>query len=95
MKWADYCVTKLSKNDIGFIDSVTFYEDLGDELCGNIIERNRNWMVRKVLLTKDEVQIAFDYLFDEYGKSVQLWEKDRQEQEISNYWIDRGKEILN
>lgn len=52
MKWADYCVTKLNKNDKGFIENVTLYEDLGDELNSDIVQKDRNWMVRKVLSGK-------------------------------------------
>ena len=51
-------------------------------------------LIGNVLLTKDEVQEAFSYLFDEYGPSIQLWTTDRQTKEISNYWLDRGKENM-
>lgn len=52
-------------------------------------------LIGKVLITKDEVQTAFDFLYEEYGKSIQLWDKDRQTEEISNYWLDRGKEDMS
>lgn len=52
-------------------------------------------LIGKVLITKDEVQTAFDFLFEEYGKSIQLWDKGRQTEEISNYWLDRGKEDMS
>ena len=55
-------------------------------------------LVGKVLITKEEVSEAFSYLYDEYGPTIQLWEHDRKETEISNYWLDRGKpdmSILN
>ena len=47
MKWADYCVSKLTLNNDGFIDSIIYYEDLGDRL-GVELEQNRNWMVQQV-----------------------------------------------
>lgn len=47
MKWADYCVSKLSLNQDGFIDSIVCYEDLGNSL-GNKFEKNRSWMVEQV-----------------------------------------------
>lgn len=46
-KWADYCVSKLSLNDQGFIDSVIICPDLGDTL-GDAVEKSRSWMVRQV-----------------------------------------------
>lgn len=47
MKWADYCVSKLSLNENGFIDNIIYCEDLGDSLGSNF-ERNRSWMVEQV-----------------------------------------------
>lgn len=52
-------------------------------------------LVGKVLLKKGEVQEAFDFLYEEHGKIVQLWNKKRQKEEISNYWLDRGKEDMS
>ncbi len=52
MKWADYCITKLNKNDKGFIESVLLYEDLGETLSQTPIEQNRSWMVQKTLSGK-------------------------------------------
>jgi hypothetical protein len=49
MKWADYCVSKLTLNDNGMIDNIIYYEDQGDTLNPNISEQNRQWMVNKVL----------------------------------------------
>lgn len=48
MKWADYCVTKLSLADNGMIDNVILCKDLGDTLDNEYIERNRNWLVEQV-----------------------------------------------
>lgn len=47
MKWADYCVSKLSLNANGLIDNIICYEDLGNRL-GASFERNRSWMVEQV-----------------------------------------------
>ncbi|WP_314241052.1 TIR domain-containing protein [Empedobacter tilapiae] len=52
MKWADYCVSKLSLNENGFIDSIKYYNDLGETLSNNSYEQNRSWMVREVLKGK-------------------------------------------
>lgn len=52
MKWADYCVIKLNKNDNGFIDNIIIYEDLGDNLSDFPKEQNRNWMIQKTLSGK-------------------------------------------
>jgi hypothetical protein len=46
-KWADYCVSKLSLNENGFIDNIIYCEDLEDSL-GYKFERNRSWMVEQV-----------------------------------------------
>lgn len=51
MKWADYCVSKLSLNENGFIDNIIYYNDLGDNLS-NSYEQNRSWMVGEVLKGK-------------------------------------------
>lgn len=47
MKWADYCVTKLSMED-GYIKNIRLFKDLGDSLDNEDIERDRNWMVQQV-----------------------------------------------
>jgi hypothetical protein len=52
MKWADYCVSKLSLNGNGFIDTIICYNDLGDNLSNSSYEQNRSWMVREVLKGK-------------------------------------------
>lgn len=52
MKWADYCVSKLSLNDFGMIDKVTLYKDLGDNLDSEALEKNRSWMVQQVGMGK-------------------------------------------
>ena len=52
MKWADYCVSKLSLNDYGMIDKVILYKDLGDNLDSDALEKNRSWMVQQVSLGK-------------------------------------------
>jgi len=51
MKWADYCISKLSLNENGFIDSIIYYNDLGESLSHSN-EQNRAWMVREVLKGK-------------------------------------------
>lgn len=48
MKWADYCISKLSLNDRGFIDSIVAYKDLGESLDPNAVEYRRPWMVEQV-----------------------------------------------
>jgi len=48
MKWADYCITKLSLAENGFIDNILFYNDLGESLDDKVLEKNRNWMVQQV-----------------------------------------------
>ena len=47
MKWADYCVMKLSKADTGLIDTILFKKDLGESLSGTEYERNRAWMIEE------------------------------------------------
>lgn len=51
MKWADYCVSKLSLNENGFIDNIIYNNDLGESLSDSY-EQNRGWMVREVLKGK-------------------------------------------
>ena len=51
MKWADYCVSKLSLNDNGFIDTIICHNDLGDSLS-TAYEQNRGWIVKEVLRGK-------------------------------------------
>jgi hypothetical protein len=48
MKWADYCITKLSLAESGLIDKILFYRDLGESLGDEVFEKNRNWMVQQV-----------------------------------------------
>jgi hypothetical protein len=48
MKWADYCITKLSLTEKGLIDNIIFYKDLGESLDSEALEKNRNWMVQQV-----------------------------------------------
>lgn len=48
MKWADYCITKLSLTENGLIDNILFYKDLGESLDSEALEKNRNWMVQQV-----------------------------------------------
>lgn len=47
MKWADYCITKLSLNSYGLIESIIIYDDLGSTL-DNLRQQNRSWMVQQV-----------------------------------------------
>ena len=47
MKWADYCVTKLSTED-GYIKNIRLFKDLGESLDSEELERDRNWMVQQV-----------------------------------------------
>lgn len=48
MKWADYCITKLSLTENGLIDNVLICKDLGESIDSEALERNRNWMVQQV-----------------------------------------------
>jgi hypothetical protein len=48
MKWADYCVTKLSLAENGLIDNILFFKDLGESLDSEEVEKNRNWMVQQI-----------------------------------------------
>jgi MTH538 TIR-like domain (DUF1863) len=48
MKWADYCITKLSLTENGLIDNILFLKDLGESLDSEKLEKNRNWMVQQV-----------------------------------------------
>ena len=47
MKWADYCVSKLTLKE-GMIDNVLLYNDLGESLDSEEIEKTRAWMVQQV-----------------------------------------------
>jgi len=46
-KWADYCVSKLSLDSYGMIDTVICHEDLGDTISDGV-ERTRAWMVAQI-----------------------------------------------
>ena len=48
MKWADYCVSKLSLTEAGMIDNVLLCKDLGESLDNEEIEKTRAWMVQQV-----------------------------------------------
>lgn len=49
MKWADYCISKLSLNEEnGLIDKVIVHKVLGESVTLNGEERDRNWMVQQV-----------------------------------------------
>ncbi len=47
MKWADYCISKLSLTEQGRIDSVYVYVDNGDGI-NTLGSQTRNWMVQQV-----------------------------------------------
>ena len=47
-KWADYCISKLSLNEDGLIESVIVYTDNGDNLGAEAEEKKRPWMVSQV-----------------------------------------------
>lgn len=47
MKWADYCISKLSLTEQGMIDSVYVYVDNGDGI-NTLGSQTRNWMVQQV-----------------------------------------------
>jgi hypothetical protein len=47
MKWADYCISKLSLSTDGMIDSVYVYKDDGNSLT-TISHQTRGWMVQQV-----------------------------------------------
>ena len=47
MKWADYCISKLSLNEAGFIDSITVCDDFGNSLS-RPYQKERPWMVQQV-----------------------------------------------
>lgn len=51
MKWADYCVSKLSLTENGFINNIIYYNDFGERLSHSF-EQNRGWMVGEVLKGK-------------------------------------------
>lgn len=48
MKWADFCVFKLSLTEYGMIDNIVFYKDLGESLGAEEYERDRAFMVQEV-----------------------------------------------
>lgn len=48
MKWADYCVTKLSLSEKGLINNILIHKDLGESLDSELIEKDRNWMVQQI-----------------------------------------------
>lgn len=50
-KWADYCISKISKGSNGLIDSVMVCSDKGTSL-GDFEEKRRNWMVNQINLGK-------------------------------------------
>ncbi|MCD9576332.1 TIR domain-containing protein [Flavobacterium soyae] len=60
MKWADFCVSKLTLNDKGFIESIIYYEDFGENLSSNSYDQNRNWMVEKIRSGKTFCSIELD-----------------------------------
>lgn len=59
MKWADYCVSKLSLTDSGMIDTVIVYNDLGECLSSES-EKTRTWMVQQVNIGKTFCSITLN-----------------------------------
>lgn len=51
MKWADYCVSKLSLNENGLIENIIYCNDLGKSISTSY-QQNRDWMIREVLKGK-------------------------------------------
>jgi hypothetical protein len=46
-------------------------------------------LIGEQLLTKKQVEEAFSYLYDVYGKSILLWDDARKTIEINLYWKDK------
>ena len=46
-------------------------------------------LIGNQLLTKEQVNEAFSHLYDEYGKSMTLWDDKRKTTEINLYWKDK------
>lgn len=46
-KWADYCISKITKGDNDLIESVVVCKDFGESL-GESEERGRTWMVNRI-----------------------------------------------
>lgn len=68
MKWADYCVSKLSLNQFGRIENAICCEDHGESL-GQSFERNRDWMMKEVLCGKTfcSITLGSDGLWKNIG----------------------------
>lgn len=52
-------------------------------------------LVGKVVLTKEEISIAFTYLFSIFGLKIKSWTHEQQEKAISDYWLERGKSDMS
>jgi len=48
MKWADFCVTKLSLDHRGMIDTISCHEDLGDSISARCFIQDRKDMVQNI-----------------------------------------------
>lgn len=55
-------------------------------------KKTEKQLINKVLITKKEYSEAMTFLYEEYGPIIQIWNEERKNEAISNYWLDRGKE---
>lgn len=47
-------------------------------------------VINSLDLSEEQCLEAYNYLYDEYGFTVSIWNPERLKQEVINYWNDRG-----
>lgn len=48
-------------------------------------------LIDGMFLTKSEVEEAVSSLYNKHGKLLRMWRDEKKNEEISKYWIAKGK----
>lgn len=48
-------------------------------------------VIKELGITLEKYEEAYNFLYDEFGYTITLWEEGRLKKEINNYWKDRDK----
>lgn len=56
------------------------------------MRKDRSTIVGGVRLLPDEISEAKDYVYDEYGVVVHMWNREKLDKAIADFWINKGKE---
>lgn len=56
------------------------------------MKKDMSTIVCGVKLLPDEISEAKDYIYDEYSVVIHMWSREKLDQAIADFWLNRGKE---